>query len=216
LTEETEAAGLTRLTIDEPLENETARSVSADLTHTTLNSVLSVTFFHAHVDNPALVDRATYTLRTDDAPLVTRGAELVGTARRGPFALTGTYTYVRARERDDRREVALTPRHSGSVIAMASSDAGRIGLQVHFTGEQRLDANPYRSSSEAYTLVHLLGELPLGRWRLFVNAENLSDVRQTNWDPIVRPTRDVDGRWTVDAWAPLRGRAINAGVRVPF
>jgi iron complex outermembrane receptor protein len=216
LTEETEAAGLTRLTLDEPLENETARSVSADLTHTTPSSVLSVTFFHTHVDSPALVDRTTYTLRTDDSPLVSRGTELVGTVRGGGFALTGTYAYVRARERDDRREVALTPRYSGSVMATASSDAGRIGLQVHFTGEQRLDANPYRSSSEAYTVVHLLSELPLGRWRLFVHAENLGDVRQTNWDPIARPTRDVDGRWTVDAWAPLRGRSINAGIKVPF
>jgi hypothetical protein len=26
----------------------------------------------------------------------------------------------------------------------------------------------------------------------------------------------VDGRWTVDAWAPLDGRSINAGVRVTF
>ena len=26
-----------------------------------------------------------------------------------------------------------------------------------------------------------------------------------DWDPIARPARDVDGRWTVDAWAPLSG-----------
>jgi len=89
-------------------------------------------------------------------------------------------------------------------------------VQIHFTGTQRLDANPYRSTSESYTVVNLLGELPVGRWRLFVNAENLTDVRQTNWDPIARPSPDVDGRWTVDAWAPLRGRVVNAGLRVAF
>jgi iron complex outermembrane receptor protein len=49
-----------------------------------------------------------------------------------------------------------------------------------------------------------------------VNADNLTDVRQTDWDPSVRPLRDVDGRWTVDAWAPLAGRVINAGIRIPF
>jgi hypothetical protein len=26
----------------------------------------------------------------------------------------------------------------------------------------------------------------------------------------------IDGRWTVDAWAPLDGRNINGGVRVAF
>ena len=59
--------------------------------------------------------------------------------------MTGTYAYLRARERGDL-EVALTPRHSGSVIATAEADGGgRIGVQLHFTGVQRLDANPYRS-----------------------------------------------------------------------
>ena len=37
-----------------------------------------------------------------------------------------------------------------------------------------------------------------------------------SWDPIARPARDVDGRWTVDAWAPLAGRVINGGIRVSF
>ena len=38
---------------------------------------------------------------------------------------------------------------------------------------------------------------------LFINGENLTDVRQTRWSPLLRPTRGADGRWTVDAWAPL-------------
>ena len=218
LTEETEAAGLTHLTIDGDgdLERETANGVSADLTHTTPKSVLSITVFRTQVNNPALIDRATYTFRTDADPVVARGVEILGTARRPPFAVTGTYAYLRAHERSDV-EVALTPRHSASVIATAeAAGRGRIGVQIHFTGTQRLDANPYRSTSESYTVVNLLGELPVGRWRLFVNAENLTDVRQTNWNPIARPAPDVDGRWTVDAWAPLRGRVVNAGLRVAF
>ena len=216
LTEETEAAGLAPLKIDGDLDRETANSVSADLTHTTRASVVSITVFRTHIDNPALVDRTTYTLRTEADPVVTHGVEILGTARRPPFAVTGTYAYVRARERGDR-EVALTPRHSASVIATAEADGrGRIGAQVHFTGEQRLDANPYRTTSEPYTVVSLLGEYPIGRWHAFVNAENLTNVRQTKWDPIARPAPDVDGRWTVDAWAPLRGRSLNVGLRVSF
>jgi hypothetical protein len=27
---------------------------------------------------------------------------------------------------------------------------------------------------------------------------------------------DAAGRWTIDAWAPLEGRTINAGLRVKF
>jgi outer membrane receptor for ferrienterochelin and colicins len=44
----------------------------------------------------------------------------------------------------------------------------------------------------------------------------VTDVRQTDWDPMARPTRDIDGRWTVDAWAPVKGRVINGGLRIVF
>ena len=55
-----------------------------------------------------------------------------------------------------------------------------------------------------------------GPVRLFVNGENLGNVRQTHWNPLIRPVRGVDGRWTVDGWAPLDGRNINGGIRLIF
>ena len=65
-------------------------------------------------------------------------------------------------------------------------------------------------------MLSLLLDRRFGRWQLFVNAENLTDERQTRWDPITHLLRDVDGRWTVDAWAPLQGRVINGGFRIVF
>ena len=216
LTEETEAAGFARLSIEGPLEVEVARSVSADLMYKARASALTLTVFQSHIDNPSDVDRTTYTLRTETEPLKTYGVEILGNARRTPFSLTGTYMYVRSRESGDR-DVPLTPRHSAGLTAAAEAeDRGRIGVQVSFTGEQRLEANPYRSKSEPYFLLGVLAEHRFGRWRAFANAENLTNVHQTHWDPIARPARDVDGRWTVDAWAPLRGRELNLGIRVSF
>jgi iron complex outermembrane receptor protein len=52
--------------------------------------------------------------------------------------------------------------------------------------------------------------------KLFLNLENLGNVRQSHWDPLLLPHRAVDGRWTVDAWAPLDGRVMNGGVRFVF
>jgi outer membrane receptor for ferrienterochelin and colicins len=46
------------------------------------------------------------------------------------------------------------------------------------------------------------------------SGENLGNVKQADWDPLLRAARGVDGRWTVDAWAPLDGRNINGGVRL--
>jgi outer membrane receptor for ferrienterochelin and colicins len=214
-TEEIEAAGLARLTIANDLRKETARNVSADFTHRVGTTAVTLTVFRSQINDPAQVDRATYTLRTESEPIVTKGVELLGTLRRTPFSVTGSYTYLNTRQHGGR-ELALTPRHGAAVLVAAEGGRGRIGLEVSYTGTQRLDANPYRSTSEAYTVVGLVGEGRFGRIRVFVNADNLTDVRQTDWDPIARPSRDVDGRYTVDAWAPLKGRVINAGIKYSF
>jgi iron complex outermembrane receptor protein len=114
-------------------------------------------------------------------------------------------------------ESPLTPEHSAGLVGMWEPEGvGRVGIEVYYTGRQRLEENPYRDESQPYVIVGALVERRLGRWRLFLNAENLSNVRQTRWDPLVRPTQGADGRWTVDGWAPLDGRVFNGGVRLEF
>jgi iron complex outermembrane receptor protein len=95
-------------------------------------------------------------------------------------------------------------------------DRGRVGVELYYTGSQRLEENPYRDRSEPYFITGLLAERQFGRIRVFINGENLTGVRQTRWDPVLRPVRASDGRWTVDAWAPLEGRNVNGGVRLRF
>jgi iron complex outermembrane receptor protein len=180
----------------------------------------TVTLFASKVVDPIHVDRSTgLVLTTAPGPTTNTGVELLGTLRSEPYALTATYTYVRSRERDgsSRVESPLTPAHSAGLVAMwEREDVGRVGLEVYYTGRQRLDENPFRTESEPYVIVGLLGERQFGRLRLFINGENLTGVRQTEWDPLIRPTRAPDGRWTVDAWAPLEGWNINGGIRVRF
>jgi iron complex outermembrane receptor protein len=134
------------------------------------------------------------------------------------FAVTGSYTYVRSLEGvgAERDDIPLTPRHSAGVDSMWEREGWRVGVEAYFTGRQRLEDNPYRSESAAYGLFGALVERRAGRFRVFLNAENLGGVRQTSWDPLVRPSQAADGRWTVDAWAPLGGRVFNGGVRVSF
>lgn len=111
----------------------------------------------------------------------------------------------------------LTPQHSvGLDAAWEWESAGRLGVEWFYTGTQRLDANPYRMESRRYSVFGVLATRRLGRALLFINGENLTDVRQTRWKPLLRPARGLDGRWTVDAWAPLDGRNINGGVRLAF
>ena len=95
-------------------------------------------------------------------------------------------------------------------------DTGRVGIELYYTGEQSLEADPYRARSEPYWILGILAEKRFGDWSLFINGENLTNVRQTEYGTILLPERAVDGRWTVDGWAPLDGRVINGGIRLRF
>ena len=220
LTEETEAAGLFRLTIPKPLLAERGRSASFDLSRSVGPVSSTVTLFGSSVRNPIYVDRtARYELRNLAEPTQNAGMELLTMFRKSLFSATANYTYVRSREfvTGQRDDVPLTPRHSFGLVGMWEKESvGRLGVEGYYTGRQRLEQNPYRSESKPYVLIGFLGERKVGRFRLFLNAENLGNVRQTRWDSLVRPTRAVDGRWTVDAWAPLDGRVFNGGIRLRF
>jgi iron complex outermembrane receptor protein len=220
LTEETEAAGLTRLHVERPLEAERGLSTSFDVTRTDGPFSYTATLFASRISDPIHVGRSpAYVLRNLTDPTTNVGVELLGTFRREPFSVTATYTFVHARETVDGidQDVSQTPRHSAGVVGMWEvEDVGRVGLEWYYTGRQALEENPYRAVSEPYMIVGLLAERQFGRIRLFVNGENLTGVAQTDWDPLLRPTRAVDGRWTVDAWAPLEGRNVNGGIRIRF
>jgi iron complex outermembrane receptor protein len=218
ITEETEAAGLTRLTIPHPLEAERALSASFDLSRTDGPLSYTATLFMSRIDDPIHVERSpSYVLSILPDPTMNVGLELLSTLRRAPFSVTATYTYVRARETVNAadEDIPLTPRHSAGLVGMwEKEDLGRVGIEWYYTGRQGLGENPYRAVSEPYVILGLLAEKQLGRIRLFINGENLAGVRQTRWDPLLRPARAPDGRWAVDAWAPLEGRNINGGVRI--
>jgi len=219
LTEETEAAGLTRLVVPSPLAAEKGRSASLDLTRTTGPFTYTATLFGSRIEHPIYVDRRDrYELLNLTGSARNLGAEFLATWRKEPFTATASYTFVNSTEPEPggRAATPLTPRHSLNLYGMWEDKGWRIGLECYYTGTQRLEDNPYRSHSEPYTLEGFLIQRRLRKFTLFLNAENLADVRQTNWDPLLRLTEGVDGRWTVDAWAPLDGRVFNGGIRVSF
>ena len=222
LTEETEAAGLAKLLQPSALKSERGRNASVDLSRTIGPVSLSSTFFASNIDDPVYVDRGTvYEITNLSGPTRNRGLELLATYRKAPFALTSTYTYVRTSELEPivgRVDVPLTPRQNfGAVGTWEKEGSTRIGLECYYTGEQRLEYNPYRAVSRPYVLVGAMGEHKVAAHvKLFLNLENLTNVRQTRWDPLLLPSRESDGRWTVDAWAPLDGRVINGGARFTF
>jgi outer membrane receptor for ferrienterochelin and colicins len=231
-TEETDEAGLSRLAPLRDVRVERAWSTSGDLTWSRGPLEVTATIFGSRIDNPVLlaylvhpliVGPEFYPVGLVNSPDATNtwGTELLARVRKGPISAMVTHGFTHSTEFDvnegRRADVPLTPPHAGSFnLVWEDESIGRAGFELYYTGEQPLDDNPYRERGKRYVLFGGLFERRVGRMRLFVNVENLADVRQTKFEPLIRPTPLPDGRWTVDAWAPLDGRVWNAGVRVAF
>lgn len=222
-TEETEVIGLTPLDSLQGLSAERATTASFDVGGPLGAFELNATVFASRVRDAVMLRDAAGDLDLVNvrAPTRTAGSELFVRWSREPFTLTASHTFVHSTEFDvnvaERRDTPLTPRHSVGMVGMWEwEDAGRIGIECYYTGRQSLDDNPYRTESRDYVIVGFLVEKRIGRARVFVNAENLGNVRQTRFDPLLRTTPGRGGRWTTDAWTELSGRTINGGVRWIF
>jgi outer membrane receptor for ferrienterochelin and colicins len=223
-TEEVESVGLTQLApLPEDLKAERGRSASLDVGRQMGPVELNLTLFASEVRDPVMVEQLPeggLAMENGEEPIRTWGTELLGRYHLEPFHVTGTYSYLRARElvADSRREVPLTPKHTAGIVgAWEDEEWGRIGVELYLTGKQDLENDPYRTTSKSYVILGFLVEHKLrSHMRVFLNAENIFDARQTRWSPLVRPTRAPDGRWTTDVWGPLEGRSFNGGIRVSF
>jgi iron complex outermembrane receptor protein len=220
--EEIEDAGLSRLEPLRDLQAETAQSGSLDVGYARGPIETSLTLFSSTIDRatrlvPIEADRVRLANLAGDTKV--RGSELLLRYRSAPFTVTGSYVYMDATEPDEpgsgRRQTPLVPRHSAGLVAVWERHGrGRIGVEAYYTGKQPLEDNPYRTVSRPYLHVGILGEIAIGRVRVFANAENILGVRQTRYDPLLLPQRLPDGRWTVDVWAPTEGFILNAGLRL--
>ena len=218
-TEETEATGLTRILPLQDLREERAQSLSGDLGWKSKNLELNGTVFGSALRDPV----ALRGLEIVNVSGTTRtvGTEFLVRFRQGHLNVVASHAFVHSTEIDKfsglREIVPLTPKHTTGFDAMwEDPDRMRIGFEVYYTGLQQLEENPYRTESVPYWVFGILVERRVGPFRLFLNAENIGDVRQTRYDPLVLPQELPDGRRTVAAWGPLEGRVINGGLRYRF
>jgi outer membrane receptor for ferrienterochelin and colicins len=224
LTEEVEVVGLSRLEfINGGLSAEQASSGSLDLGGAIGGIEFFATLFASRIESPVSTrESPTDSTRVEVFNAIgdvrTRGGELMLRARPGPMHLSLSYTRLRSTEPDPeslaRREVPLTPNSTiGALIAYEQEDVLRAGLEIYYTGPQSIPDDPDRTHSPAYTHIGAMIERRFGAFRVFVNGENLLDVRQTKTAPLTLPERGLGGRWTRDVWGPVDGRVFNIGVR---
>jgi iron complex outermembrane receptor protein len=225
-TEDTEVTGLAPVRPLTNLRAERARSASLDIGGVVGPLELNATVFGSRISGSLQAREVAgapleIQLFSAEEPTITSGADGLVRLRTGSFNTTANYAYIRSTEENrsgsGRSAVPLTPTHTAGLVSVWEKEGrGRAGIEVYYTGSQVLEDNPYRARSPAYVLFGAMAELRLGGARVFVNLENLGNVRVTDYHPLVLRTRGLGGRWTTDAWGPLDGRTLNAGVRLNF
>lgn len=226
LTEETEVIGLTRVVGPLRVAAERARTASLDVSSTQGPLEVSGTLFASRVKDPVGLRQLSgdplnrVELVNAAGPAHAHGAELFAVFNEEPIIVTAYYSATRTRETSPQsgrvRESPYVPRETAGIDAAFEEDESgtRVGLEVFYTGRQALEDNPYRLVSPPYVTAGLLASQQVGRANVYVNFENLTNVRQSRFDPLLRPTPGEGGRLTVDEWAPLESRTVNAGVRL--
>lgn len=224
VTDETETFTFSRVFVPRPLIAERGSSLSLDVTGTKGPMQVNGTLFRNRVHDPLGIQRVlgdttgSVNLVNAPGPLTTHGGELFAVYNAEPVVATAYYAVTRSREVSAEngrpRELPLTPRQTAGLdFALEEDESGAYGaIEIFYTGRQALEDNPYATVSRPYTTIGLLFAKAFGRAKVFLNGENLTNVRLTNYQPLVRPTVGEGGRWTVDPWAPLEGRRVNLGV----
>ncbi len=226
MTEETETVGLSRVLPPAGIAWERAATAMADVHWAGGPWEADVSAFGSELAHPFILRDTSpvpgmLQFVSAATPTRTLGGELLARYGRGPHQAILSYTYVRSVGESStgpaRQELPLTPRHAAEVAWIWEREGrGRFGVEASYVGAQRLEDDPYRAESRPFVLVDVLAELRVRSLAIFLNAVNLGDVRQTSFEPWVRPAPGPDGRWTTDVWAPLEGRVFSTGVRCEF
>lgn len=222
--DEIESTGLGVLDPLTGLQAERAASASLDAQWAANGWEASLSLFGSEIRHPLEIRPASTLGRLElvngDGPRRALGGEAFLRYVAGALHVIGSYTYLDVTELGAggaRRAADRVPRQMAEFAALLEDeDRGRIGVEISYTGRQTLLDNPYRSSSPSYVELNALAELKIGETAIFLNAINLTNVRQAHFDPLLRPTPGEGGQRITELWAPVAGRVFNLGVRLEF
>ncbi|MBF8291456.1 MAG: TonB-dependent receptor, partial [Steroidobacteraceae bacterium] len=222
--DEIESTGLGVLDPLTGLQAERAASASLDAQWVANGWEANVSIFGSEIRQPLEVrpgsEAGRLMLVNGDGPQRAIGGEAFLRYVTGPLNVIASYTYLDVTEAADgggRHAADRIPRHTAELAALLEDeDRGRIGIEISYTGQQTLLDNPYRTSSPSYVELNALAEIRFGETAIFLNAINLTNVRQNQYDPLLRQAPGAGGQIITDLWAPVAGRVFNLGVRLEF
>lgn len=121
-----------------------------------------------------------------------------------------TFTDVRAGYLAGDRRLTLLPKHriNSSLVFEKESDF-KTGVEFYYGSSQTLSD---RSRTHSLGEFGLFGEKTFGKYSLFINAENLTDIRQSRYGQVVGPPHQNPS--FAELYTHTEGRIINGGIKI--
>ena len=174
---------------------------------------LNQMFFYNVIDNPITlnennINNLFYEQKNDS--LFSKGFESQIKLTVGKFTWFFGYTYTDAylENKEEKNPLTLTPKHSikGDLLFVVDGK-WRIGWDYDYKSGQFLN---HGNITKSLFTTGIIVEHTINNFVIFLNAENFTDVRQSNTGNILK---NGSPQFT-EVWAPLDGYFFNMGLKI--
>jgi iron complex outermembrane receptor protein/outer membrane receptor for ferrienterochelin and colicins len=178
---------------------------------------LNQMFFYTLISDPLILrpyDGGIYRFSNAASPIISKGFETNARVAYGIAKLFIGYTFTDAKAGylSGDRVIPLLPKSKiNASFVLERHEDFKTGVEFHFTGRQTLED---RTTTRSFAVVGLFGEKTFGNFSLFINAENITDVRQSRYGQVVFPP--YDSPMFADIYMHTEGRIINGGIKLRF
>ena len=171
---------------------------------------LNQLFFYTHVNDPLILKNNTFI----NAPgnLTSQGAETNVRLSIDELNIYLGYTYTDTKQHFGGHTTTqpLTAKTRLSFDATYEiEDHFRAGIEAFYTGEQLLDNG---TTGKGFVTFGLLVQKMWKSFDVFINAENMTDQRQSRWENIYSGT--ITKPVFKDIYTPIEGAVINLGIKI--
>jgi outer membrane receptor for ferrienterochelin and colicin len=208
--------------IREGLEAERSRGGTFDINYRgsigeAIGFSINQMFFYTQITDPLVLEergKGIFEYANADSTIISKGFE---TNLRADYNIAKlfigyTFTDAKAGYLPGNRILPLTPKSKiNSSLIFEEHDNFKAGIEAHFTGRQTLSN---RTSARSYTVVGIFGEKIFKNFSLFINAENITDVRQSRYSQVVFPP--FTDPTFAEVYTHLEGRVFNGGIKIRF
>lgn len=121
-----------------------------------------------------------------------------------------TYTDAKARYLTGDQTLPLVPKSRlNSALLLEKEESFKAGVEAYYTGRQFLSD---RTRTAPYWVFGIFGEKSYGKVSLFINAENITDTRQSRFGPVVFPPHQHPT--FSEIYTHTEGRVFNGGIKL--